>query len=85
MLRWKTHTVNNLQGLWQGPRKKGGFGGASNRPVYGQRQPRPNLLAIMSHCGRGDEYLCGQSAQQLPLAKAVGAAVLEASTSAHRE
>lgn len=21
-----------------------------------------NLMAIMSHCGQGDEYLCGQSA-----------------------
>ncbi len=34
-----------------------------------------NLLAIMSHCGRGDEYLCGQSAHNYRY-EAGGAAVL---------
>ncbi|PXX89570.1 low-specificity L-threonine aldolase [Marinobacter vulgaris] len=34
-----------------------------------------NLLAIMSHCGRGDEYLCGQSAHNYRY-EGGGAAVL---------
>ena len=48
-------TVNNLQAY---AAERLGFESA----LFTASGTQANLLAIMSHCGRGDEYLCGQSA-----------------------
>jgi threonine aldolase len=61
-------TVNNLQ-AWAA--KRLGFESA----LFTASGTQANLLAIMSHCGRGDEYLCGQSAHNYRY-EGGGAAVL---------
>jgi threonine aldolase len=30
------------------------------KPVYCAKRTQTNLIALMTHCGRGDEYLVGQ-------------------------
>ncbi|MAM88766.1 MAG: low-specificity L-threonine aldolase [unclassified Hahellaceae] len=61
-------TVNSLQAY---AAERLGFQAALFTPTGTQA----NLLAIMSHCGRGDEYLCGQSAHNYRY-EGGGAAVL---------
>ncbi|WP_097461473.1 low-specificity L-threonine aldolase [Mangrovitalea sediminis] len=61
-------TVNSLQDY---AADRLGFEAALFTPTGTQA----NLLAIMSHCGRGDEYLCGQSAHNYRY-EGGGAAVL---------
>ncbi len=61
-------TVNNLQAY---AAERLGFESA----LFTATGTQANLLAIMSHCGRGDEYLCGQSAHNYRY-EGGGAAVL---------
>jgi len=61
-------TVNNLQAY---AAERLGFESA----LFTASGTQANLLAIMSHCGRGDEYLCGQSAHNYRY-EGGGAAVL---------
>lgn len=61
-------TVNNLQAF---AAERLGFESA----LFTATGTQANLLAIMSHCGRGDEYLCGQSAHNYRY-EGGGAAVL---------
>ena len=61
-------TINSLQAY---AAERLGFEAALFTPTGTQA----NLLAIMSHCGRGDEYLCGQSAHNYRY-EGGGAAVL---------
>ncbi|GAA3956734.1 low-specificity L-threonine aldolase [Allohahella marinimesophila] len=61
-------TVNSLQAY---AADRLGFEAALFTPTGTQA----NLLAIMSHCGRGEEYLCGQSAHNYRY-EGGGAAVL---------
>ncbi len=61
-------TVNNLEAY---AAERMGFEAA----VFTTSGTQANLLAIMSHCARGDEYLCGQSAHNYRY-EGGGAAVL---------
>lgn len=61
-------TVNNLE-LWAAERH--GFEAA----MFCSSGTQANLLALMSHCERGDEYLCGQQAHNYKF-EGGGAAVL---------
>ncbi|MCM0611261.1 low-specificity L-threonine aldolase [Marinobacter sediminum] len=61
-------TVNSLQAYTA---ERFGFESA----LFTATGTQANLLAIMSHCGRGDEYLCGQSAHNYRY-EGGGAAVL---------
>jgi threonine aldolase len=61
-------TVNSLQAF---AAERLGFESA----LFTATGTQANLLAIMSHCGRGDEYLCGQSAHNYRY-EGGGAAVL---------
>lgn len=61
-------TVNSLQAY---AAERLGFESA----LFTATGTQANLLAIMSHCGRGDEYLCGQSAHNYRY-EGGGAAVL---------
>ncbi len=61
-------TVNSLQAY---AAERLGFESA----LFTSTGTQANLLAIMSHCGRGDEYLCGQSAHNYRY-EGGGAAVL---------
>ncbi len=61
-------TVNQLE---QSAAKNHGFEAA----LFVTSGTQANLLAILSHCERGDEYLCGQSAHNYRY-EAGGAAVL---------
>jgi threonine aldolase len=61
-------TVNSLQAY---AAERLGFEAA----LFTATGTQANLLAIMSHCGRGDEYLCGQSAHNYRY-EGGGAAVL---------
>ncbi|MDA9558128.1 low-specificity L-threonine aldolase [Vibrio sp.] len=61
-------TVNELE-LWAAQRH--GFEAA----LFTTSGTQANLLALLSHCGRGDEYLCGQQAHNYRY-EAGGAAVL---------
>lgn len=61
-------TVNSLQAY---AAQRLGFEAA----LFTATGTQANLLAIMSHCGRGDEYLCGQSAHNYKY-EGGGAAVL---------
>ncbi|TGN40716.1 low-specificity L-threonine aldolase [Marinobacter confluentis] len=61
-------TVNRLQAY---AAERLGFESA----LFTTTGTQANLLAIMSHCGRGDEYLCGQSAHNYRY-EGGGAAVL---------
>jgi len=61
-------TINNLQAY---AANRLGFEAA----LFTATGTQANLLAIMSHCGRGDEYLCGQSAHNYRY-EGGGAAVL---------
>lgn len=61
-------TVNGLQAY---AAERLGFEAA----LFTATGTQANLLAIMSHCGRGDEYLCGQSAHNYRY-EGGGAAVL---------
>ncbi len=61
-------TVNSLQAY---AAERLGFESA----LFTTTGTQANLLAIMSHCGRGDEYLCGQSAHNYRY-EGGGAAVL---------
>ena len=61
-------TVNSLQAH---AAERFGFESA----LFTATGTQANLLAIMSHCGRGDEYLCGQSAHNYRY-EGGGAAVL---------
>ncbi|MGI2179538.1 low-specificity L-threonine aldolase [Shewanella frigidimarina] len=61
-------TVNNLQDM---AAEMFGFDGA----LFVSSGTQANLLALMSHCERGDEYLCGQQAHNYKF-EGGGAAVL---------
>ncbi len=61
-------TVNELE-EWAA--KRHGFEAA----IFTSSGTQANLLALMSHCERGDEYLCGQQAHNYKF-EAGGAAVL---------
>ncbi len=61
-------TVNDLE-IWAAERH--GFEAA----LFTTSGTQANLLALMSHCERGDEYLCGQQAHNY-MFEAGGAAVL---------
>lgn len=61
-------TVNELE-MWAAERH--GFEAA----LFTTSGTQANLLALMAHCGRGDEYLCGQQAHNYKF-EAGGAAVL---------
>lgn len=61
-------TVNSLQDF---AADRLGFEAA----LFAATGTQANLLAILSHCGRGDEYLCGQSAHNYRY-EGGGAAVL---------
>ena len=61
-------TVNDLE-TWAAQRH--GFASA----LFTSSGTQANLLGILSHCGRGDEYLCGQDAHNYKY-EAGGAAVL---------
>ncbi|MGI2000555.1 low-specificity L-threonine aldolase [Shewanella frigidimarina] len=61
-------TVNNLQDM---AADMFGFDGA----LFVSSGTQANLLALMSHCERGDEYLCGQQAHNYKF-EGGGAAVL---------
>lgn len=61
-------TVNDLEN-WAA--KRHGFESA----LFTTSGTQANLLALMSHCDRGDEYLCGQQAHNY-MFEAGGAAVL---------
>ena len=61
-------TVNDLE-AWAADRH--GF----ERALFTSSGTQANLLGILSHCGRGDEYLCGQDAHNYKY-EAGGAAVL---------
>jgi len=61
-------TINSLQAY---AAERMGFEAA----LFTATGTQANLLAIMSHCGRGDEYLCGQSAHNYRY-EGGGAAVL---------
>lgn len=61
-------TVNALE-MWAAERH--GFEAA----LFTTSGTQANLLALMSHCGRGDEYLCGQQAHNYKF-EGGGAAVL---------
>jgi threonine aldolase len=61
-------TVNELE-LWAA--KRHGFASA----MYCSSGTQANLLALMAHCQRGDEYLCGQQAHNYKF-EGGGAAVL---------
>jgi threonine aldolase len=61
-------TVNSLQAY---AAERLGFEAA----LFTATGTQANLLAIMAHCGRGDEYLCGQSAHNYRY-EGGGAAVL---------
>jgi threonine aldolase len=61
-------TINSLQAF---AAERLGFESA----LFTATGTQANLLAIMSHCGRGDEYLCGQSAHNYRY-EGGGAAVL---------
>ncbi|CAM4095085.1 low-specificity L-threonine aldolase [Vibrio neonatus] len=61
-------TVNELE-AWAA--KTHGFEAA----LFTSSGTQANLLGLMSHCGRGDEYLCGQQAHNFRY-EAGGAAVL---------
>ncbi|MBB1427372.1 low-specificity L-threonine aldolase [Shewanella sp. SG44-2] len=61
-------TVNNLQDM---AAEMFGFDGA----LFVSSGTQANLLALMSHCQRGDEYLCGQQAHNYKF-EGGGAAVL---------
>ncbi|GAD80075.1 low-specificity L-threonine aldolase [Vibrio ezurae] len=61
-------TVNDLE-AWAA--KTHGFEAA----LFTSSGTQANLLGLMSHCGRGDEYLCGQQAHNFRY-EAGGAAVL---------
>lgn len=61
-------TVNNLQDM---AAERFGFDGA----LFVSSGTQANLLALMSHCERGDEYLCGQQAHNYKF-EGGGAAVL---------
>ncbi|SHK14692.1 L-threonine aldolase [Marinobacter antarcticus] len=61
-------TVNSLQAY---AAERLGFESA----LFTTTGTQANLLAIMSHCGRGDEYLCGQAAHNYRY-EGGGAAVL---------
>ncbi|MBD1557532.1 low-specificity L-threonine aldolase [Vibrio sp. S9_S30] len=61
-------TVNELE-EWAA--KRHGFEAA----IFTSSGTQANLLALMSHCGRGDEYLCGQQAHNYRY-EGGGAAVL---------
>ncbi|MDN3640126.1 low-specificity L-threonine aldolase [Simiduia curdlanivorans] len=61
-------TVNDLE-TWAAERH--GFASA----LFTSSGTQANLLGILSHCGRGDEYLCGQDAHNYKY-EAGGAAVL---------
>jgi len=61
-------TINSLQAF---AAERLGFESA----LFAATGTQANLLAIMSHCGRGDEYLCGQSAHNYRY-EGGGAAVL---------
>ena len=61
-------TVNSLQAY---AAQRLGFEAA----LFTATGTQANLLAIMSHCGRGDEYICGQSAHNYKY-EGGGAAVL---------
>ncbi len=57
-------TVNDLE-QWAAERH--GFEAA----IYCTSGTQANLLALMAHCERGDEYLCGQQAHNYKLKAAV--------------
>ena len=61
-------TVNELE---QWSAKRHGFEAA----IFCSSGTQANLLALMAHCGRGDEYLCGQQAHNYKF-EGGGAAVL---------
>ncbi len=61
-------TVNELE---QWAAKRHGFEAA----MFCSSGTQANLLALMSHCERGDEYLCGQQAHNYQF-EGGGAAVL---------
>ncbi|MCD9511662.1 low-specificity L-threonine aldolase [Photobacterium phosphoreum] len=61
-------TVNDLE---QWAAKRHGFEAA----IYCSSGTQANLLALMAHCERGDEYLCGQQAHNYKF-EGGGAAVL---------
>ena len=61
-------TVNELE-LWAAERHK--FEAA----IFCSSGTQANLLALMAHCQRGDEYLCGQQAHNYKF-EGGGAAVL---------
>lgn len=61
-------TVNELE-EWTAQRH--GFEAA----IFTSSGTQANLLALMSHCGRGDEYICGQQAHNY-MYEGGGAAVL---------
>ncbi|MDK9738384.1 low-specificity L-threonine aldolase [Vibrio sp. D404a] len=61
-------TVNDLE---QWAAKETGFEAA----MFTSSGTQANLLGLMAHCGRGDEYLCGQQAHNYKY-EAGGAAVL---------
>ena len=61
-------TVNSLEAY---AAERLGFAAA----LFTASGTQANLLAIMTHCGRGDEYLCGQAAHNYRY-EAGGAAVL---------
>ncbi|MCD9514279.1 low-specificity L-threonine aldolase [Photobacterium carnosum] len=61
-------TVNDLE-LWAAERH--GFEAA----IYCTSGTQANLLALMAHCERGDEYLCGQQAHNYKF-EGGGAAIL---------
>lgn len=61
-------TVNNLE-VWSAERH--GFEAA----IFCSSGTQANLLALMAHCQRGDEYLCGQHAHNYKF-EGGGAAVL---------
>lgn len=61
-------TINALE-MWAADRH--GFEAA----IFTSSGTQANLLGLMSHCGRGDEYLCGQQAHNYKF-EGGGAAVL---------
>lgn len=61
-------TINALE-IWAADRH--GFEAA----IFTSSGTQANLLGLMSHCGRGDEYLCGQQAHNYKF-EGGGAAVL---------
>lgn len=61
-------TVNDLE---QWAAEEAGFEAA----MFTSSGTQANLLGLMAHCGRGDEYLCGQQAHNYKY-EAGGAAVL---------